>query len=131
MEAVATGEIRVSDQERDQVAGEVREHYAVGRLSDEELHQRLDATYRARTRHELQAVTRDLPGPAPTDRGERYRRLYRRSWGRYLRVNAICWTIWGASIAATPGHQWQGMWPLWVTLPWGAALMSHRSRRRS
>lgn len=57
--------IRVSDAERDAAAASLREHFADGRITMDELNQRLDATFAAKTRSELDAVTRDLPHVAP------------------------------------------------------------------
>lgn len=53
--------IRVSDAERDAVAAQLREHYGDGRLTLDELNERLDRTFAARTGADLQAVTKDLP----------------------------------------------------------------------
>ncbi len=62
---MATGSnIRVGDAERDAVATQLREHYGDGRLTLDELNERLDQTLRARTAADLTAVTRDLPSPA-------------------------------------------------------------------
>jgi hypothetical protein len=61
--------LRVSDADRESVATSLREHYADGRLSLEEFQQRLDATFAARTDHDLHRITNDLPHPtafAPT-----------------------------------------------------------------
>jgi Domain of unknown function (DUF1707) len=59
---MATGSnIRVGDAERDAVATQLREHYATGRLTLDELNERLDQTFRARTGADLKAVMRDLP----------------------------------------------------------------------
>jgi hypothetical protein len=73
--------LRVGDAEREAVAAELREHYAHGRLSAEEFNQRLDATFAAKTQHDLSQITADLPhartygGPLPASRtpGHRYR----------------------------------------------------------
>lgn len=59
-------ELRVGDTERDEVVSALREHFAQGRLTRDELDERLTATLRARTAGELHAITRDLPG-APYD----------------------------------------------------------------
>jgi hypothetical protein len=59
---MATGSnFRVGDAERDAVATQLREHYGDGRLTLDELNERLDQTLRARTGADLNAVTRDLP----------------------------------------------------------------------
>jgi hypothetical protein len=59
---MATGpNIRVGDAEREAVAAQLREHYGVGRLTLDELNERLDQTFAAKTAGELNAVTTDLP----------------------------------------------------------------------
>jgi hypothetical protein len=65
---------RLSDAERDQAAAELGEHYAQGRLSQDEHGERLDAIWAARTRGDLVRVFSDLPSPyfartAPVYRG--------------------------------------------------------------
>jgi uncharacterized protein DUF1707 len=54
-------ELRASDAQRDRAAAEIREHYAAGRLTEDELTERLDAIYEARTQGELRELRRDLP----------------------------------------------------------------------
>jgi uncharacterized protein DUF1707 len=59
---VAAGyEIRVSDAEREAAAAELREHFASGRLDQEELDERLARVFAAKTRGDLNAVFTDLP----------------------------------------------------------------------
>jgi len=59
---MATGpNIRVGDADRESVAAQLREHYGDGRLTLDELNERLDRTFAARTYGELNAVTTDLP----------------------------------------------------------------------
>jgi Domain of unknown function (DUF1707) len=58
-------QIRVSDADRERVAARLREHFAEGRLSQEELDERLSAALSAKTEGDLRRVMTDLPGPAP------------------------------------------------------------------
>jgi hypothetical protein len=59
---VAAGyEIRVSDAEREAAAAELREHFASGRLDQEELNERLDRVFAAKTRGDLNGLFADLP----------------------------------------------------------------------
>ncbi len=59
---MATGSnIRVGDADRDATATQLREHYAAGRLTLDELNERLEQTFAARTGADLKAVMRDLP----------------------------------------------------------------------
>lgn len=53
--------IRVGDVERDAAAAELGEHYAAGRLTIDELHERLGLVLSARTRADLTHVLADLP----------------------------------------------------------------------
>jgi hypothetical protein len=112
-------ELRVSDQQRERVAKEIREHYAAGRLTDEELDERVHAAYQARTEGELQALRADLPRLPATRaqqraelverRAELRQRLLQQS-GAALAPFAICTVIWVATGA-------DGMfWPVWVAL---------------
>ncbi|MFG2829231.1 DUF1707 domain-containing protein [Streptomyces sp. NPDC048434] len=59
--AVAEGDIRASDADRDRVAETLREALAEGRLDPEEHAERIDTVYRAKTMGELEPVVRDLP----------------------------------------------------------------------
>ncbi|HET6866913.1 MAG TPA: DUF1707 domain-containing protein [Solirubrobacteraceae bacterium] len=54
--------LRASDADRDQIAERLRKATAEGRLLAEELEERLEATFSARTYGELDAVVADLPG---------------------------------------------------------------------
>lgn len=73
-------EMRAGHAEREAVAAELREHYASGRLTLDELNERLDKTFAAKTRGDLDELMRDLPaghsaqagGPSGTPGG----------WGR-------------------------------------------------
>jgi Domain of unknown function (DUF1707) len=112
-------ELRVSDQDRERVARELRDHFAAGRLAEDELSERVQAAYEARTESELRALTADLPQLPATRaderaelarrRGELQRRLLQQSGGALLPF-AICTVIWLAGGAS-------GMfWPIWVAL---------------
>lgn len=62
------GNIRASDADRERVAEILRQAAGDGRLTMEELDERLDAVYAAKTYAELEPITKDLPqaggGPA-------------------------------------------------------------------
>ncbi len=117
--------LRASDADRERVVARLREHYEVGRLSDDELSDRVEAAYAARTDAELDALTADLPSPhqpAP-------RRRRRRSGGAlgasvrihfaiYAVVNLLLIGIWAASGG---GY----FWPIWPILGWGIGLGVH------
>jgi hypothetical protein len=109
--------LRASDAERERTATLLREHCAAGRLTPEELGERLDAAYDARTLGDLDALVRDLPAagpPAPPRRraldrpGARERTLH--AIGQVVLINLACNAIW---LATGGDGDW---WPKWVLL---------------
>ncbi|MFI7463506.1 DUF1707 domain-containing protein [Nonomuraea sp. NPDC049646] len=59
-------DLRIGDAEREQTMAALREHFAQGRLTHEELDERLDRTLAAKTVRDLSQVTADLPGSSPS-----------------------------------------------------------------
>lgn len=57
----AGNEMRVSDAEREAAAAELQEHFASGRLTQDELDERLAAAFTAKTHGDLNALFTDLP----------------------------------------------------------------------
>lgn len=54
-------QLRVSDSDREHVAGQLREHAATGRITMAELEQRAERAYAAKTQAELAVLVSDLP----------------------------------------------------------------------
>ena len=107
--------LRASDAEREHAATLLRDHAAAGRLTPEELDERLDAAFAARTVGELQALAHDLPPAAarpPARRtarpGARERALH--AVGLAVLVNLACNAVW---LATGADGSW---WPKWVLL---------------
>jgi hypothetical protein len=121
-----SGHLRVGDAERETYAARVRDAYVEGRLNHEELDTRLDAIHAAVTRADLVATGADLP----VVKSKRRRSLV--PWS-YLEANAVLWGIWGVQVAlhGSPND----LWPLVVTVPWGAleavGILRRVSRRRA
>ena len=116
-------DLRASDSEREQVAGVLRDHAAQGRLDVDELADRLERAYAARTRTELAVLTRDLPEePSVRHRSARdkARRELREHVVAYALVNLFLIGIWAASGA---GY----FWPIWPLLGWGIGVAAHAS----
>jgi DUF1707 SHOCT-like domain len=67
--------LRASDADRESVAERLRRAAGEGRILAEELEERLEAVFAARTYGELDAVVADLPGTPPVRRRERSRSL--------------------------------------------------------
>ena len=57
--------MRVSDADRDHVTARLRDHFAQGRLTPDELDERLSAALGAKTVGDLRRIMADLPEPAP------------------------------------------------------------------
>lgn len=53
--------VRIGDADREAIAAQLREHYADGRLTLDELNERLDQTFAAKIKADLDVVMRDLP----------------------------------------------------------------------
>ena len=124
-------DVRVSDQDRERAAAEIREHFAAGRLTDEELSDRLSAVYRARTQEELAALRADLPKLPPSPAQQRAELVKRRATlQRHLLQQAggsvglflLCTVIW-----LTSGSHGQ-FWPMWVALVAVIALVRNTWR---
>jgi Domain of unknown function (DUF1707) len=109
---VSTPIVRASDADRERTATHLQQASADGRLTIEELSERLDRTYAARDTQELAELTSDLPPPPPAPRTHR-------DAIHHLRVAAaqsatpfiICTFIW---LAAGARGQF---WPIWVAFP--------------
>jgi hypothetical protein len=131
----ADPKLRASDAERDVVATRLREAHAEGRLSVEEFSERLDAALTARTRGDLEALTRDLPaaaGPArrrprtgdeaaPARRDRPAPTGLRAAWGVWVFAVLVNLAVWGVVSLVNGGPVY--FWPAWVAGPWGAVLL--------
>jgi len=138
--------VRASDADRDAVAERLREAHAEGRLTVEEVGERLDATFAARTLGELRDLTRDLPetsgrvartgdeaevarsrGPGEVEHADGGLRAAWGTWGTAVLVTSVIWFVSGLS-----GTDWSFYWPVWVAGPWGAVLLARTlaTRRR-
>jgi hypothetical protein len=118
--------LRIGDAERDSAAADLGEHYVAGRLTLDELHERLGQVFAAKTHGQLWKVMADLPGarrqatarpvPAPRATERRHETSSDRA-GRYaaLSLLILAMAIWlfTALLFARhgyyhPGPQWPG-----------------------
>ena len=111
--------LRVADADREQVIDELREHAGAGRLTSDELEQRIDQAYQASTRADLDALRADLPVSSTSvklalvkRKGQLRRRLLQEAGGS-LGVAALSVGIWLAS--GPSGSFWPG-WVIAITL---------------
>jgi len=119
----AEPDLRASDAERERAATALRDHYAAGRITSEELDERTDAAYAARTVGQLRTLLADLP-PLPAapprpghdpERERAKRRVLHRA-GTWALLSVAMVAIWLATGAS--GH----FWPIWVMLGAGIRL---------
>jgi DUF1707 SHOCT-like domain len=112
-------QLRASDEDRERYAQSLREHFAAGRIAEDELAERLDALYAARTIAELDAVVEDLPAlpvSAAAGRAElaerraELRRHLLQQAGGSLTPFVICTVVWAASGASGP------FWPAFLLI---------------
>src|SRR5437763_13514467 len=131
--------VRVGDAERRHTADTLQRHYVDGRLSAEELAERVRQATAARTRAELDAELRDLPplfapytthvppapeASAPEPPGTAVPRDVRQHALTYALTMLLLVVIW---LVTTPGGYF---WPIWPLLGWGFAVAVHAVARR-
>jgi hypothetical protein len=141
--------VRAGDGDRKRAVAELQEHFVAGRLTSEELSQRVEQVLASRTFGELALVLHDLPAievapdastePAPPandrdsrreQRRERHRSRHgHRRYGRgslkahamsYALVMGFLVMIW---LLTSPEHAY--FWPIWPMMGWGIGLASH------
>jgi Domain of unknown function (DUF1707) len=112
-------ELRISDDDRERARTAIREHFAAGRLSEEEFADRVEAVYRARTQGELLDLQADLPRLPASPQQQRaalaarrrdLRRQVLQESGGGVATFVICTVIWAATGADG------SFWPMWVGL---------------
>jgi class 3 adenylate cyclase len=124
---------RASDADRERTAASLRDHYGAGRLSDDELAERIADAYDAKTLAELDGLLLDLASPESafpaTSRSGGVPAQRTRTTGVlatnvrvhatiYVVVNVMLVAIWAASGG---GY----FWPIWPILGWGIGLGAH------
>jgi hypothetical protein len=120
--------LRVSDQQREQAAEAIRDHFAAGRLSDDELNERVQAALRAQTEPELRALLADLPqlpvsarqrkAELAERRGHLQRRLLQQTGGG-MALFVVCAAVW--LIGGATGQ----FWPVWILIVAVIPLLSN------
>ena len=134
-------DLRPSDAEREQVVRDLTKHCGDGRLTLDELEQRIAEVYAAKSKTELQHAIRELPrtpvhipssppvrvkpSAAPVrNLNENDRRngeiALRIHLTVFLSVIGLLTAIWFLTSGGT-GY----FWPIWTAMPWGMALAIH------
>jgi hypothetical protein len=105
-------ELRAADADRERTAERLRSAAAEGRISAEELEQRLEVAFAARTESELERLVEDLPAPAQAPPPRRRRAELHAFAATSLLLLAI-WALTGAGY----------FWPVWPILGWGLFVL--------
>lgn len=122
--------LRASDADRQRVVEQLQRHFSEGRLSPDELRERVSLAMTARTHGDLAPIQHDLPvldapsvaasphyeaafSPVPTHNGLRVHVLM------YLLIMTSLVVVW---LLTTPGGYF---WPVWPMLGWGIGVGAH------
>jgi hypothetical protein len=147
----ARDQMRAADVDRERIAARLRDALGEGRLTLDELDDRLRDVYAAKTFGDLDRIVADLPGTVPTQRSQvvpaspsrvpasRHEENPRlpawlsflwRVWLVAVLVNLVIWFI-----ASMAGGNVLYFWPIWVAGPLGAVniglMILFPPRRRS
>jgi Domain of unknown function (DUF1707) len=63
-------DLRIGDAERDATMAQLRDHFVAGRLTFDELTERIDLALAAKTQGQIESLMADLPRPPRAARGE-------------------------------------------------------------
>jgi hypothetical protein len=111
------------------VAAVLRQHCSAGRLTFEELSERLGQVYQARTLDQLFSLTNDLPDPEPHPHVGEYLPQPRSvvpARRRAVAVDAVTYAVISAVLVAVWAVAGGGyFWPIWPIVIWGVALAVH------
>jgi hypothetical protein len=107
-------DLRIGDAERDVAMGQLREHYVAGRLTFDELTERIDATLLAKTQRQVDRLLADLPRPARAARAEPDLPIPAPDAGRFLVFAMVLFALatWILIMAWMARHSaWSGPYP--------------------
>jgi hypothetical protein len=122
------GDLRASDAERDAAVESLRTHAQAGRLTSDELEDRVAAALAATTRADLAKLHVDLPAPpaprrSPAARPEYVRRSHAHAGFPFVPIAILLVVVWAVSGA---GY----FWPLWPLVWFGFIALRHGGHTR-
>lgn len=121
--------LRASDEDRERIADRLRNATAEGRLLAEELEERLERTFHARTYGELDAVVADLPGAVARPRERPHAVLWMRPLPMFFALILLAPVLFSVLLAAAVVMATLfSTWIVVVIVGWW--LFGHRYRSR-
>jgi Domain of unknown function (DUF1707) len=109
--------LRASDAERERVVELLRAHAAEGRLSADELEERLGAAYAAQTRADLRPLLADLPAASPARPAARRPAQLAAAWSAFAAVAVVMIGLWALA-------GFGSFWPAWPIGIWAICLLA-------
>jgi hypothetical protein len=107
-------DLRIGDAERDTAMTLLREHFVAGRLTLDELSERIDATLVAKTQRQIDRLLADLPRPRRVARAESALSVPDPDAGRFLVFAMVLFALatWILIMAWMARHSaWSGPYP--------------------
>jgi hypothetical protein len=107
-------DVRIGDAERDATMVQLREHFVAGRLTFDELTERIDAALTAKTQRQIETLMADLPRPARAARTSRgVPAAAAPDPGRFLVFAMLLFALatWILILAWMSRHAWSGPYP--------------------
>ena len=107
-------DLRIGDAERDAAMAQLREHFVAGRLTFDELSERIDAALTARTQRQIDRLMADLPRPPKVTRPEAALPVPAPDAGRFLVFAMLLFALatWILIMAWMSRHStWYGPYP--------------------
>ena len=106
-------DLRIGDAERDAAMAQLREHFAAGRLTFDELTERIDVALTAKTQRQIDRLMADLPRPPRTTRAEPVLPVPAPDPGRFLVFAMLLFALatWILIMAWMSRHAYYGPYP--------------------
>lgn len=135
MEGMGREQMRAADEDRRNVAEQLRLALEEGRLDLNEYDERVQQAYSAKTYADLDGLLTDLPNAAPVvpipppgellvddKQAEKATRVWlAHVWGSWPKALVFFTLIWG--VTALASNDLVFYWPVWVLGPWGVVLL--------
>jgi hypothetical protein len=112
-------DVRIGDAERDATMTQLREHFVAGRLTFDELTQRIDAALTAKTQRQIDGLMSDLPRPPKGAHVAPAAEVPAPDAGRFLVFALLLFALatWILLMAWMSRHAVSGPYPSWPPAP--------------